>query len=209
MSRIITRSMSKRGGIGSARDIPAPNLAHFQSLWRWLMTQVELSCGIFLEYCRRNRRWKTSFPFHQCHLIASIQSDIRKATISAGRLLKRSVKKNITHALNPKRLKRMVNKRKSKGSAPNWRINSSNFIPKRTANIFEPGSVNFSSGWFGLGHSVSCRSMPFIDCLKFPTSLLFIPSCLPLISAVKLPWGLPNASVKSRKSKSSWIWRCH
>ena len=63
---------------------------------------------------------------------------MKKATMSIGPLLRRSIKKNI-----PQR------------RSPNWRINNSSFILKTAAHEFEPGSVVLSPGWFVQGHAVS------------------------------------------------------
>lgn len=66
------------------------------------------------------------------------QTSIRLATNSIGPLLRQSVKKE-----------------KPKKPAPNWRIHHRNFVRKSHRHHCEPGAVNFSSGWFGLGHEVS------------------------------------------------------
>jgi hypothetical protein len=37
---------------------------------------------------------------------------------------------------------------------PSWRTNGKHFIEKSDRHVCEPGAVNFSAGWFGLGHAV-------------------------------------------------------
>jgi hypothetical protein len=43
-------------------------------------------------------------------------------------------------------------------TAPNWRINKKNIVGESNSQLLEGGSVNFSAGWFGQGHSVSFKS---------------------------------------------------
>ena len=64
---------------------------------------------------------------------------ILRATISVGELLRRSIE----------RLKL--------GKNPNWRVHEQNFARKTSKRICEPGSVNFSAGWFAQGHAVSLK----------------------------------------------------
>ena len=208
MSRIIMMNALKGGLIRNGRGFQIPNSADIQNLSQWLILQIELSFGTFQDCCRPNRRWNLFSPFHNLHFAQLFQSDIRKATISVGRLLKRSIKHNIPRGANPKRLKRSIKNKKANARNPNWRINSTNFIQKRTANIFEPGSVNFSSGWLGQGHTVSYQSPSHMKDLQFRTSHQFTHSCLPSIFVANFLWARRNAFGKSRKWRNLSIWLC-
>ena len=80
--------------------------------------------------------------FHSFHCFKTAaypnKSGVRDATTSIGPLLKKSVQQE-----------------KPQKRSPNWRIHQKNFVKKSSRNICEPGAVNFSSGWFGQGHTVS------------------------------------------------------
>jgi hypothetical protein len=71
-------------------------------------------------------------------LLTPTKSEIRDATVSIGPLLKKSVQEEKAHK-----------------PLPNWRIHNKNFIKKSSRHICEPGTVNFSAGWLGQGHTVS------------------------------------------------------
>jgi hypothetical protein len=66
-----------------------------------------------------------------------LQSDVRKGTVAIGPLLKKSVASE-----------------KPNKPAPNWRIHMRNFVKKSRTHFCEPGSVTFSAGWLGQGHTV-------------------------------------------------------
>jgi hypothetical protein len=61
---------------------------------------------------------------------------VKAATISVERMLKKSVQTE------------------SRDKTPNWRARDANFVKNTSGGAVEPGSVTFSSGWFGQGHEV-------------------------------------------------------
>jgi len=64
------------------------------------------------------------------------KSTIKEATVCVEHLLKKSVEKE-----TPKK-------------TPNWRSHDDNFMEKNSRDTIEPGSITFSGGWFGQGHTV-------------------------------------------------------
>ena len=67
--------------------------------------------------------------------------DVTSATLSVAPLLKASAK-TPTDVFIP----------------PNWRVNQKNFLPENFRQICQPGTINFSAGWFGQGHEASKKN---------------------------------------------------
>jgi len=107
-----------------------PSRAHL------LISEEELSCGIFPGCCPKSRRFAISSRM-QIYWSEIFQSDVRMGTIAVGPLLKKS-----------------VTSEKPNNRAPNWRIHMKNFVRKTRTHFCEPGSVTFSAGWLGQGHTV-------------------------------------------------------
>ena len=70
--------------------------------------------------------------------ISSQQGTVKRGTLAIEPLLKKSIQ-------TPKLDK----------PVPNWRSLDKNFVSNSSGDLVEPGSVTFSAGWLGQGHTVS------------------------------------------------------